>query len=99
MASNYVLSNQVLRAAILTASINPVQPIVNPAKTPIPGRVVMIGSSSSSGANLGVAPTKQEIISREECSVINPEKCQCQESTISGVEMCFAPTLAANTKN
>jgi hypothetical protein len=98
IAKNYTLASEVLRAAILVASINPVQPIVNPSRTGGGGRVVVAGSSSS-GAALGVADGEEEIISREECSVINPEKCQCQESTISGVEMCFAPTLAANTKN
>ena len=98
VARNYTLAGEVLRAAILVASINPVQPIVNPSRTPGGGRVVVSGSGNS-GAALGVADGEEEIISREECSVLNPEKCECQESTIAGVEMCFAPTLAANTKN
>jgi hypothetical protein len=98
IAKNYTLASEVLRAAILVASINPVQPIVNPSRTGGGGRVVVAGSSSS-GAALGVADGEEEIISREECSVLNPEKCECQESTIAGVEMCFAPTLAANSKN
>ena len=98
VARNYTLAGEVLRAAILVASINPVQPIVNPSRTGGGGRVVVSGSGNS-GAALGVADGEEEIISREECSVLNPEKCECQESTIAGVEMCFAPTLAANTKN
>ena len=100
VARNYTLAGEVLRAAILVASINPVQPIVNPAKTGGGSRVAVSGSGNS-GAALGVAEgsAEEEVISREECSVLNPEKCECQESTIAGVEMCFAPTLAANSKN
>jgi filamentous hemagglutinin family protein len=100
VARNYTLAGEVLRAAILVAAINPVQSIVNPAKTGGGSRVAVSGSGNS-GAALGVAEgtVEEEIISREECSVLNPEKCQCQESTIAGVEMCFAPVQAANSKN
>ncbi|PIT81891.1 YDG domain-containing protein [Limnohabitans sp. 15K] len=100
VARNYTLAGEVLRAAILVAAINPVQPIVNPSRTSGGGRVVVSGSGNS-GAALGVAEgsTEDEVISREECSVLNPEKCECQESTIPGVEMCFAPVQAANSKN
>jgi YDG domain len=97
-ASNYIKPNaEVLRAAILAATVNPVQPIVSPTKPGGGGRVVVAGSSSS-GAALGVAGD-EEPIGREECSVLNPEKCECQESTIAGVELCFAPGLVVSSKD
>ena len=98
IAKNYTAPPaEVLRAAILAANTNPLQPIINPSKPGGGGRVV-IGGSSSSGAALGVAED-EDLTNREECSILNPEKCECQESTIAGVELCFAPGMATNTKD
>jgi YDG domain len=92
VASNYALAGQVLRASILAASVNPVQSIISPAKQASNGRVVVAGSGTS-GAAVGVADQEDDIIARQECSVLNPEKCECQTSVITGVELCFAPSL------
>ncbi len=96
LASNYVLSNatEVLRAAILAASVNPVSPVVTPTKPSSSSRVVVSGSGSA-GAAVGVAD--DELDTRKECSILNPEKCECQESTIPGVELCYAPSVVLNT--
>ncbi len=98
LASNYVLSNatEVLRATILAASLSPLTPVVTPSVANVASRVVVSGSGSA-GAAVGVAD--EEIDTRKECSIINPEKCECQESTIPGVELCYAPSDALNKKD
>jgi filamentous hemagglutinin family protein len=94
IARNYTLAGEVLRASILTATQNLIQPVVSPAKAGSSSRVTVAGSSSAGGAT-GTSDDKPiDPEAREECSVINPEKCECQASTIAGVEMCFAPGLA-----
>ena len=93
IASNYTLAGEVLRASILTATQNLIQPINSPAKSSGSSRVTVAGSSNAGGAT-GTSDDKPvDPEAREECSVINPEKCECQASTIVGVEMCFAPGL------
>jgi hypothetical protein len=94
IARNYTLAGEVLRASILTATQNLIQPVVSPAKAGGSSRVTVAGSSSAGGAT-GTSDDKPiDPEAREECSVSNPEKCECQASTIAGVEMCFAPGLA-----
>ena len=98
LASNYTLINatEVLRAAILSANRNPLSPIITPGGGGSGSRVVISGSGSS-GAAVGVAD--DDISNRQECSVLHPEKCECEESTIPGIEMCFAPNVALNNKD
>jgi hypothetical protein len=85
VASNYIKPlSEVLRAAILAATVNPVQPVVNPAKAAGSSRVAVAGSTNS-GAALGVADG-DEPVNPEQCSVLNPEKCECQTAGVAGVE-------------
>jgi hypothetical protein len=42
-------------------------------------------------------PINPELV--EQCSVLNPEKCECEDTKIPGVELCFAPTRLVSLKD
>jgi hypothetical protein len=85
---NYELVGQELKASIwATGKGNPVQPLVVPVKAGGGGSKVVVSTRLVST----VAPKTSLNESREECSIINPEKCECVEAAVAGVEICFAP--------
>ncbi len=104
LASNYILNASTpnpdsrLRGNIL-ASVNPV---INPTPTPVNNntgsRVSTVSGFGGSGAATGVLDDKPVTESREVCSDVFPENCECQPSVIPSIEICFAPKRVAATK-
>jgi hypothetical protein len=89
---------------VLRASIVAFVPV-----TPDPGRVGVAGTSGGSrvsfgggtgtGAATGVNDEPLDPEMTEQCSVLSPEKCECESTPLSGVEMCFAPTRSVSLKD
>jgi hypothetical protein len=100
LASNYQLINpvEVLRASILALAPVTVEPGRAGGGGASSGRISFAGGSGT-GAATGVSdePINPELV--EQCSVLNPEKCECEDTKIPGVEMCFAPTPLASLKD
>jgi hypothetical protein len=105
VASNYILAlgkpgNPDTRmTGTILASINPVTPIapVN-NNTGSVSRVSTVSGFGNSGAATGVLDDTPVTESREVCSDVFPENCECQPSVIPSVEICFAPKRVAATK-
>jgi filamentous hemagglutinin family protein len=100
LASNYQLSNpvEVLRASIVAF----VPGTVDPGRVGgggSSGNRVSFGGGSGTGAATGVndEPVDPELV--EQCSVLSPEKCECESTQLPGVEMCFAPTRSVSLKD
>jgi hypothetical protein len=100
LAGNYQLSNpvEVLRASILAFVPGSVDPGRAGSGATSGSRISFAGGSGT-GAATGVSdePINPELV--EQCSVLNPEKCECEDTKIAGVEMCYAPTPLASLKN
>jgi hypothetical protein len=104
LSSNYILNASTpnpdsrLRGNIL-ASVNPVTPIapVN-NNTGANSRVRTVSGFSGAGAATGVLDDTPVTESREVCSDVFPENCECQPSVIPSIEICFAPKSVAATK-
>ncbi len=104
LASNYMLNANTpnpdsrLRGNIL-AAVNPVTPIapVN-NNTGSVSRVRTVSGFGGAGAATGVLDDKAVTESREVCSDVFPENCECQPSVIPSIEICFAPKSVAATK-
>jgi hypothetical protein len=104
LASNYILNASTpnpdsrLRGNIL-ASVNPVTPIalVN-NNTGSVSRVRTVSSFGSNGSASGVLDDTPVTESREACSEVFPENCECQPSLIPSVEICFVPKHVSATK-
>ena len=105
VASNYILAlgkpgNPDTRmTGTILASINPVTPIapVN-NNTGSVSRVSTVSGFGNSGAATGVLDDTPVTESREVCSDVFPENCECQPSVIPSVEICFVPKRVAATK-
>jgi filamentous hemagglutinin family protein len=105
VVSNYVLNlgtpaNPDTRmTGNILASVNPVTPIapVN-NNTGSVSRVRTVSGFGNSGAATGVLDDKAVTESREVCSDVFPENCECQPSVIPSIEICFAPKSVAATK-
>jgi hypothetical protein len=105
VASNYILAlgkpgNPDTRmTGTILASINPVTPIapVN-NNTGSVSRVRTVSGFGNSGAATGVLDDTPVTESREVCSDVFPENCECQPSVIPSVEICFVPKRVAATK-
>jgi hypothetical protein len=101
LAGNYQLSNavEVLRAAIVTSTAGLVDPTTGLPSSTVTGNRVIFSGSSGAGAATGVSdePVNEELL--EQCSVLNPERCECEDTKIPGVEMCFAPQQVAVLKD
>ncbi len=105
VASNYILAlgkpgNPDTRmTGNILASVNPV---INPTPTPVNNntgsRVSTVSGFGGSGAATGVLDDKPVTESREVCSDVFPENCECQPSVIPSIEICFAPKSVAATK-
>jgi len=61
-------------------------------------RVSTVAGFGTSGAATGVLDDKAVTESREVCSDVFPENCECQPSVIPSIEICFAPKSVAATK-
>jgi hypothetical protein len=85
-AGNYALGSQSLRASIIAQSrSNPVQFVQTPGgSSPGRNRVVVVNGQAAVGRT--EVESKRE--NRDECSILNPEKCVCEPTALSGVEMC-----------
>jgi hypothetical protein len=70
---------------------NPVATISNPAAPVVTSRVAL----STAGAGFTLAGLTEN---RDECSAINPEKCNCESTEVIGVEICFAPSAVIGEK-
>jgi hypothetical protein len=89
-AGNYDVASQVLSANIVSKGrSNPVQPIVVPVKPAGGGSKVVIANAEAAVARMNSATSQSE--TREECSVLNPEKCECKNASLAGVEICVVP--------
>jgi hypothetical protein len=102
LTANYDLANATaeLRAsilAILPASVDPASGLPTSAR-PTASRTRFSGASGA-GAATGVndEPANTEVT--EQCSVLNPELCECEDTKIPGVEMCYAPTKVVSLKD
>jgi hypothetical protein len=59
--------------------------------------VSTVSGSANSGAATGVLDDQPLNQSREVCSDLTPENCECQLSVVPTIEICFAPkSVAAN---
>jgi YDG domain len=88
-AGNYEVQGQVLKGSILpTGKSNPVQPIIVPVKPGAGGSKVVIAQAQ---AAVPTAPKTSQSEGREECSILSPEKCECRDAAIAGVEICVVP--------
>jgi hypothetical protein len=101
LAGNYQLSNavEVLRAAIVTSTAGLVDPTTGLPSSSGTGNRVVFSGSSGAGAATGVSdePVNEDLL--QQCSVLNPERCECEDTKIPGVEMCFAPQQVAVLKD
>ncbi len=105
LASNYILAlgkpgNPDTRmTGTILAAVNPVTPIapVN-NNTGSVSRVRTVSGFGGAGAATGVLDDKAVTESREVCSDVFPENCECQPSVIPSIEICFAPKSVAATK-
>jgi hypothetical protein len=104
LASNYILNASTpnpdsrLRGNIL-ASVNPVTPIApGNNNTGSVSRVRKVSGFGGAGAATGLLDDKPVTESREACSEVFPENCECQASVIPSVKICFAPKRVAATK-
>ena len=87
-SGNYTAPLQVFKANILaTGKNNPVQPIVVPSKPASSSKVVIANAQAAVGRS--DTESKNEI--RQECSFLHPEKCECQDTAVVGVQLCVAP--------
>jgi hypothetical protein len=104
-ASNYILNigtpanpDSRLRGNIL-ASVNPV---VNPTPSPVNNngvsRVRTVSGFGGAGAATGVLDDQPANESREVCSDLYPENCECLPSVIPTIEICFAPKRVVANK-
>jgi filamentous hemagglutinin family protein len=105
VASNYILAlgkpgNPDTRmTGTILASVNPVTPIapVNNNTSSV-SRVRTVSGFGGAGAATGVLDDTPVTESREVCSDVFPENCECQPSVIPSIEICFAPKSVAATK-
>ncbi len=88
LASNYELADQVVLANILGSSsgANPAQSLVMPARAAASSKVTAVSASAS----LGTVP-QPAMESRDECSSLTPDDCQCEASALAGVDICMVP--------
>ncbi|PUE55266.1 two-partner secretion domain-containing protein [Limnohabitans parvus] len=85
---------------ILPSTVNPIGPVVLPVNnnTGANSRVRTVSGFGNSGAATGVLDDTPVTESREVCSDVFPENCECQPSVIPSIEICFAPKRVAATK-
>ena len=100
MASNYQLSNpvEVLRASIVAFVPGTVDPGRVGGGGALGSRVIFDGGSGT-GAATGVNDEPLDPEMAEQCSVLSPEKCECESTQLAGVEMRFAPTRSVSLKD
>jgi filamentous hemagglutinin family protein len=99
LASNYQLSNpvEVLRASIVAFVPGKVSPEpIGGGSTQ--GSRVSFGGGPSTGAATGVNDDPVDPVVAQ-CSVLNPEKCECVETPQPGVELCFVPVQRVSLKD
>jgi hypothetical protein len=81
------------------ASVNPV---VNPTPSPVNNngvsRVRTVSGFGGAGAATGVLDDQPANESREVCSDLYPENCECLPSVIPTIEICFAPKRVVANK-
>ena len=101
LASNYLLKTENLTASITSNKpyVNPNKPFVNPVRPVVPVSPAGNGGNSSQiSFTSGQAQTQADIPKSEpqkQCSVDNPEQCECQETLIPGVSLCVLPILVS----
>jgi hypothetical protein len=105
LASNYILAvgtptNPDTR---MTGNILPsVNPVVNPTPSPVNNngvsRVRTVSGFGGAGAATGVLDDQPANESREVCSDLYPENCECLPSVIPTIEICFAPKRVVANK-
>lgn len=99
LASNYQLSNpvEVLRASIVAFVPGKVSPEpIGGGSTQ--GSRVSFGGGPGTGAATGVNDDPVDPVVAQ-CSVLNPEKCECVETPQPGVELCFVPVQRVSLKD
>jgi filamentous hemagglutinin family protein len=104
LASNYILNANTpnpdsrLRGTISTS----VNPVINPTPSPVNNngvsRVRTVSGFGGAGAATGVLDDQPANESREVCSDLYPENCECQPSVIPTIEICFAPKRVVANK-
>jgi hypothetical protein len=100
LAGNYELANTTaaLRASILTFLPGTVDQASGLPTSPQPSRIRFSGTSGA-GAATGVSDEPAGTELTEQCSVLNPQLCECEDTKIPGVEMCFAPSQVVSLKD
>ena len=82
LASNYTLAAEVLHAAIFAVDVNPLTPIIAPAKGGATSRVAIAG-----GASAAVALANKD----ESCPQLDTQDCECQATQLNDIDLCIVP--------
>ena len=94
-AGNYAVPVQVLKASILPMPrSNPIQPVLAPEKPLSSGNKVVFAAQPA----MATRPTQGKNESRQECSILNPEKCECQDTAVQGLQLCVMPVEAVSSR-
>lgn len=65
------------------------QPIIVPSKPAGGGGKVVVANAQP--ALNPTTPQTSQSEAREECSILSPEKCECRDAAVAGVEICVVP--------
>ncbi|MFN5097317.1 YDG domain-containing protein, partial [Limnohabitans sp.] len=100
LASNYQLSNpvEVLRASIVAFVPGKVSPEPLASGNTSGSRVRFVGGTVK-GAATGVSDEALDPEMVEQCSVLSPEKCECVDTQLPGVALCFVPIRRVSMKD
>jgi hypothetical protein len=100
LASNYQLSNpvEVLRASIVAFVPGKVSPEPLASGNTSGSRVRFVGGTVT-GAATGVSDEALDPEMVEQCSVLSPEKCECVDTQLPGVALCFVPIRRVSMKD
>jgi filamentous hemagglutinin family protein len=101
LATNYSLANETLAASITSrtplAKPDALSPLINPVS---PQPSISPSQSGGSSSRIGNPQLTAEVVKPEvvykQCSVENPETCECQNTLVEGVSLCMAPSNDAN---
>ena len=86
---------QVLKASILPMPrSNPIQPVLAPEKPLSSGNKVVFAAQPA----MATRPPQGKNESRQECSILNPEKCECQDTAVQGLQLCVMPVEAVSSR-
>jgi hypothetical protein len=100
LASNYQLSNpvEVLRASIVAFVPGKVSPEPIGGGRPS-GNRVSFGGGTGTGAATGVIDEPLDPEMAEQCSALSPQKCECVDTQLPGLALCYATIRRVSLKD